>query len=271
MIRSLLFTPASRADLIAKFGRVPADAFAIDLEDGLAPAARPEARARLSELVALARSAAPEALIWVRVNGAGTADFDSDCAAARSCGCDGVVLAKAESAAEVQQASAAIGNPVLSGIETIEGVFAAREIARASALGLYFGAEDFVADLGGIRTPGGEEVLYARSHVAMAARSARVPALDLVTIDLRDDARFDADAEAGRALGFTGKMCITPGQVERANRIYRPSSEAIAAARRLITEYEAAKAEGVGVIEIEGRMVDEPLLRQSRAILAAAG
>lgn len=270
MIRSLLFTPASREDLVAKFERVPADAFAIDLEDGLAPAARPEARARLGDLVAQARTLAPRAQVWVRVNAVGTADFEADCAAVRGSGCQGVVLAKAESERQVEQTAAATALPVLGGIESVEGVFAARSVARAASLGLYFGAEDYVADLGGVRTAGGEEVLYARSHVAMAARSAGLPALDLVTIDIRDDSRFDRDAASGRALGFTGKMCITPRQVEAANRAYRPTPEAVATAERLIAEYENAKARGVGVIEFEGRMVDEPLLRQSRAILAAA-
>ncbi|MEA1015361.1 CoA ester lyase [Sphingosinicella sp. LY1275] len=270
-VRSLLFAPANRGDFIAKFGRVAADAFVIDLEDGLAPDARPQARTDLSAIVRQARdAAAASARIWVRVNSPGTADFAPDCAAVANARCDGLVLSKAETAEEVQRSAALTALPVLAGIESLEGVYAADEIAHAAALGLFFGAEDYVADLGGVRTPAGEEVLYARSVVAMAARRARTAALDLVTVDIRDDARFDADALAGRALGYTGKMCVTPRQVERANAIYRPSAVAIEDAQRVIQAYAEAKVRGLGAIDFEGRMIDEPLVRQAQAIVAAA-
>jgi citrate lyase subunit beta / citryl-CoA lyase len=271
MIRSLLFAPANRADFIAKFGRVAADAFAIDLEDGLAASARPAARAVLVQLVAQAREAAsPAARIWVRVNAFGTDDFARDCAAVAGCGADGVILSKAESSDAVRDTAAATGLPVLGGIESVRGVHAAESVAAASELGVFFGAEDYVADLGGVRTAGGEEVLYPRSRVAMAARMAGVPALDLVTVDIRDEARFDADAALGRALGYTGKMCVTPQQVVRANAAYRPSAAAVEQARRLIAAYADAQGRGLGSIDFEGRMIDEPLARQAEAIVAAA-
>lgn len=271
-VRSLLFAPADRVDFIAKFGRAAADAFAIDLEDGLAPAARPAARARLAALVGAAREAAAAyARIWIRVNAASTADFAADCAAVAGSGCDGVVLSKAESAEDIRRAASMTGLRVLGGIESVCGVYAVEEIAEVAELGLFFGAEDYVADLGGVRTPGGEEVLFARSRVAMAARRAGVPALDLVTVDIRDEARFDADGQFGRALGYTGKMCVTPGQVARANTIYRPTAETVAAAKRLIAAYAEARSRGVGVIDLDGRMIDEPLARQAEAVLAAAG
>ncbi|RYY46977.1 MAG: CoA ester lyase [Sphingomonadales bacterium] len=270
-VRSLLFAPANRADFIAKFGRVAADAFAIDLEDGLAPTARPDARVDLADIVGAARAAAdPRARIWVRVNAASTIDHAMDCEAAAACGCDGIVLSKAESAEEVERTATATGLPVLGGIESVAGVYAADGIAGAAALGVFFGAEDYAADLGGVRTPGGEEVLYPRSLVAMAARRAGVPALDLVTVDIRDEARFDRDAQSGRALGYTGKMCVTPAQVVRANAAYRPHPDAIAAARRLVDAYAEAKTKGLGAIDFEGRMIDEPLARQAEAILLAA-
>lgn len=271
-VRSLLFAPANRADFVAKFGRVAADAFAIDLEDGLAPAARPAARAALAEIVRAAREAAnPNTRIWVRLNAAGTEDYAADCAAIAGCGCDGAILSKAESADEVMHTAHATGLPVLAGIESVEGVHAADAIAGAAELGVFFGAEDYVADLGGARTPGGEEVLYPRSRVAIAARRARVPALDLVTVDIRDEVRFDADAQLGRALGYTGKMCVTPAQVARANAVFRPHPDAVAAAQRLIQAYAEAKARGLGAIAFEGRMIDEPLARQAEAIVRSAG
>lgn len=270
-IRSLLFAPANRADFIAKFGRIPADAFAIDMEDGLPAAERPRIRQTLPKIVADARQAAkPGARILVRINAASTEDFVADCEAIPGSDCDGIILAKAESADEVTRAATLSKRPVLAGIESIEGLYAVDAICAVAELGVFFGAEDFIADLGGIRTPEGAEVAYPRARVAIAARRAKVPALDLVTIDVKDAARFDADAKAGRSLGYTGKMCITPRQVERANAIYRPDAMAVDAAKRLIAAYADAQARGLGTIAFEERMVDEPLVRQARAIIDAA-
>lgn len=270
-LRSLLFAPANRADFIARFSRVRADAFALDMEDGLPAAERPRIRETLPKIVADARQAAmPGARILVRINAASTEDFIADCEAVAGCDCDGVILPKAESADEVTRATTLTRRPVLAGIESMEGLYAVDAICAVAELGVYFGAEDFIADLGGIRTPDSAEVAYPRARVAIAARRAKVPALDLVTIDVNDATRFDADAQAGRALGYTGKMCITPRQVERANAIYRPDAEAVDDARRLIAAYTDAQARGLGTISFEGRMVDEPLVRQARAIIDAA-
>ena len=130
-----------------------------------------------------------------------------------------------------------------------------------------FGAEDFITDIGGRRTPEGLEVLYARSRVVLAARLGGLQALDQVFTAIRDDAAFRRDAEFGRQLGYDGKMCITPRQAELANDVFSPSAEEIDRCRRLIQEYEAAQSDGRGIIEFEGSMIDEPLLRRARAML----
>ncbi len=136
---------------------------------------------------------------------------------------------------------------------------------------LAFGAEDFITDLGGRRTPEGLEVLYARSRVVLAARAAALQALDQVFVNLRDDEAFRWDAEMGRQLGYSGKMCIVPRQVEAANLVFSPSAEEIDRARRLLEAYEDAKGSGHGVFEFEGAMVDEPILKRAREILDLAG
>jgi citrate lyase subunit beta/citryl-CoA lyase len=134
----------------------------------------------------------------------------------------------------------------------------------------YFGAEDFIADMGGVRTRESREVLYGRSQVALAARLAGVPALDQVVTDFKDDAFFRSECADARALGYRGKLCIHPQQVALANAAFVPSPEEVDHARRLLRAYEKASAEGVAAIDFEGQMVDEPLASRARQILAAA-
>ena len=270
-IRSLLFAPANRGDLVAKFGRTPADAFVLDLEDGTPASERTAARAALAATVAAARAAVGDtARIMVRVNAADTDDFVADCQAVREARVEEVVLSKAESVAQVRRTVELCGAAVLPGIESVAGVLAAEPIAAApDVFAVFFGAEDYVADLGGVRTPEGLEVLYPRSRVALAARAAGVEALDQVTVDIRDDARFVADTSVGRSLGYTGKMCLTPRQVSLANTAWRPSEAEVAAAGALIAAYEEALASGKGTISHEGRMIDGPLLKQAQAVVAA--
>jgi citrate lyase subunit beta / citryl-CoA lyase len=145
-----------------------------------------------------------------------------------------------------------------------------RELLVPPVAVAYFGAEDFVADMGGVRTPGSTEVLYARSRVALAARLAGVPAVDQVVTRLDADDHFLADAAEGRALGYRGKLCIHPAQVALANRAFSPSPEEVDRARRLMFAYEQAVARGEAAIAFEGQMIDEPLARHARTIIAAA-
>jgi citrate lyase subunit beta/citryl-CoA lyase len=158
-------------------------------------------------------------------------------------------------------------------IETGRGAVNVEALAGAQSdhlIGLAFGAEDFITDLGGRRTPEGLEVLYARSRVVLAARAAGLQALDQVFVNIRDDEGFRRDAQAGRQLGYSGKMCIVPRQVQAANVVFSPSAEEIENARRLLAAYDNAQAEGRGVFEFEGAMVDEPILKRARGILEFA-
>jgi len=127
--------------------------------------------------------------------------------------------------------------------------------------------EDYVADLGGVRTERNDEVAHARSYVAMAARLAGVPALDMVTLDFGDDDRFVDEARQARALGYAGKLCIHPAQVALANEAFRPSADEVDRAHRLLTAFDSA---GGMTIAFEGLMVDEVVAARARAILTAA-
>ena len=127
-----------------------------------------------------------------------------------------------------------------------------------------------MADLGGVRTEAGLEVLYPRSRVAMLARLSGVAAFDIVVTKLRDDDAFLQDARTGRSLGYGGKLCIHPAQVALAHQVFSPSPEEIKRAWALLAAYEEGQQEGRGVMAFEGQMVDAPMLVRARAVLASA-
>lgn len=275
-LRSLLFAPANKPDVVAKLPRSGPDGVVLDLEDAVAPAAKAEARALAAELATRLAAEHPELQVFVRVNAVATDWFADDVRHALGEGLAGVVVPKVESddqLAAVAGALAAAGHRdlgVLAGIESAAGVARAGELLKPPVAWAYFGAEDFVADMGGVRTPGNLEVLYARSQVALAARLAGVHALDQVVAAYGDDARFTADAGEGRALGYRGKLCIHPAQVPLANAAFSPSPAEIDHARRLLAAYDAAAAGGHAAVAFDGQMVDEPMARRARALLADA-
>jgi citrate lyase subunit beta / citryl-CoA lyase len=275
-LRSLLTVPANRAELVAKAPRSAPDAVFLDLEDGVPPDAKVSARADARAGAVALLGAAPTMQVFVRVNGLATPWFEGDMAQALDPGVTGVVVPKVESVDDVavivdalaSADRAAVG--ILVGIESAAGVARAEDVLRAPVRWCYFGAEDFVADMGGVRTTSNQEVLYARSRVALAARLGGVYALDQIVADFRDDGRYIHEAEEGRALGYRGKLCIHPAQVPLAHEVFTPSAAAVDHARRLLAAYAEAATRGEATIAFEGEMVDEPMARRARALLAAA-
>jgi citrate lyase subunit beta / citryl-CoA lyase len=268
LIRSLLFAPANRHDLLKKLPRYPADAVAIDLEDGTPENEKAAARDGLQDIVAHLRQQRLRAILFVRTNGPGSHHVKTDIAVALKASVDGIIVPKLETTIDLQIFEGS--TPIIGIVETARGVANVEMLVneeRGRLTGLAFGAEDFITDIGGRRTPEGLEVVYARSRVILATRLAGLQALDQVFTAIRDDDAFRRDADVGRQLGYGGKMCITPRQVEIANEVFSPSAEEVDRSRRLIEAYEAAQSEGRGTIEFEGNMVDEPLLKRARAVL----
>jgi citrate lyase subunit beta/citryl-CoA lyase len=272
-LRSLLFAPASRPDVVAKLPRSAPDGVVLDLEDAVAPSGKAEARVVARELGEQLAVDHPGIAVFVRVNSVVSEWFADDVRDALQPRLAGVVVPKLESGVQLDTVAAALagagcgGIAVLAGIETAAGVARVDEVLRAPVTTAYFGAEDFTADMGGVRTAANVEVLYARSRVVLAARLAGVHPLDQIVAAYDDEDGFVTDAEQGRALGYRGKVCIHPSQVPLANRVFSPSPEQLERARRLLAAYEAAATSGEAVIAFDGQMVDEPMARQARALL----
>ncbi|WP_261568170.1 HpcH/HpaI aldolase/citrate lyase family protein [Frankia gtarii] len=262
---TLLFCPADRPDRFAR-AAAAADLVILDLEDGVAPPARPAAR---KALVAALPGLDPARTV-VRVSPAGTPDFAADLAALAGTGVRLVMLAKAESAAQVAQLA---GFAVIALCETARGVLAAPELAAAAnVVGLMWGAEDLVAGLGGrsSRFDDGryrDVARYARAAVLLAAGAHGRQAIDAVYLDIADSDGLAIEARDAAASGFGLKACIHPTQVPVVRAAFAPSADEVAWAHRVLA---AAGEAGVGVFAFEGRMVDAPVLRHAEHLLRAA-
>ncbi len=272
-LRSLLFAPAVRPDLLRKMPRTGADAIVIDLEDATPPDAKDTGRVEMRSAVADLVGQLP---ILVRVNDDTTPWHDDDLDSLPTEGLAGIVVPKIETIAGLDSLAARLNDrgldmPVIGGVETALGVADARPLlAHDVVSAAYFGAEDFIADLGGVRTASNDEVAYARAQVALAGRLADVTVIDQIVADFTDDDRCRRECLQARAMGYSGKLCIHPSQVAIANEAFLPSSEEIDRARRLLEAYDDAKAQGVASVAFEGQMVDEPVARQARRVLAQA-
>jgi citrate lyase subunit beta/citryl-CoA lyase len=274
-LRSLLFAPAVRPEFIARLPDRGADAVVVDCEDATPPIAKGEARTNVRSIVPTILDAGTQ--VFVRVNSVASSWFEADISEGLVDGLTGIVVPKIETTAQLDHVATVLaeaGHPeygVLAGIETALGVADARVLlAHPIVVAAYFGAEDYIADMGGIRTRRGDEVAYARSHVALAARLAGVTAIDQIVADFRDDVRFREEAIAARGMGYHGKLCIHPRQVEIANAAFVPSTEEVEHAERLLAAYDRASAAGIAAIDFEGQMVDEPLAARARRTLALA-
>lgn len=272
-LRSVLFAPANRPDLVAKTTRSEPDAVVIDLEDGTPADAKVDAR---GQAIAAARHLT--GLTLLRVNAPDSEWFEGDLEAYAVGPFGGLVVPKTETASQVTDIETRLRDlgvaerPVVWGIETARGVIEAVPALGASELGAaaYFGAEDYIADLGGRRTARGEETFFARTQVAMACRLAGLVALDQVVTAIRDADQFRADARFALDLGFGGKMCVHPSQVALCHELFTPAPEAVDRARRLLDCYDAALADGRATANFEGQMIDGPLVAQARQVLDRA-
>ena len=268
-IRSLLFAPGSDERKLRKALESAADGVVADLEDAVAPDEKAAARDVVRRVLrtAVTGTGRPAA---VRVNGVETPYFRDDLVLVSELAPDALVVPKASP--EAVAALGSEGPPVIAIVETAEGLRLAYETARSPrVVALVLGAADLGAELGLEPRSDGLEILYARSKVVVdsAAAGIRAP-VDVVYLDLHDLEGLEEQARLARSLGFRGKACVHPDQVEVVNRVFAPTSAEVDWARRVVEAFEQGELAGRGVVALDGTMVDLPVVERARRILAEA-
>ena len=283
VMRSVFYVPGNNAAFISKAPTTPADVITLDLEDSVPPAEKPKAREMVRENLKHAGSGG--SLIYVRINNWETPWAYDDLEAVVYEGLHGICLPKCGGAADVQRlewkleelehrrglAKGSIAVHLL--IETAKGVMNAYPSALASkrANALIFGAVDYTKDMRVKLSIQGEELLYARSQTAVAARAAGLVAIDHPFVAYKDAEAFEKSTRSGRQLGYEGRMLIHPNQIEPSNRIYSPAPEDVEWAREVVKAFEEEGiAKGAAAINYKGQMVDTPVYDSARATLSTA-
>ena len=269
-MRSMLFAPGNKYELLQKFSKIQPDIAIIDLEDAVPDSEKQVARENLQKYAQEDKTAVTT---YVRVNALVSQHFEEDIRSIPP-QIAGIVIPKVNDASDIERATQAIERnsvsaKILVGIETVKGLMSVQDIfGTASVFAAYFGAEDYVHDLGGLRTDGNEEVLFARTQIGISSRLFGVPVVDQIVADFSDSERFMKEAQQAKSLGFTGKLCIHPSQVPLANQSFSSTPEEIQQAIELLKVYDEAVANGTASIVHDGQMVDEALAKQARRILS---
>jgi len=272
--RSVLYMPSSNERALEKAKAIPCDAIIFDLEDAVAPDAKPTAREAACAAVASGEYGRRELII--RVNGIGTEWHDADVAAAATSGADVVLVPKVNSAAEVvalvaalEAAGAPTSTTLWAMVETPIAMLNALSIAQASdrLTGFVMGTNDLVKELYAEHVPGRQPVVTGLGLALLAARAAGIVIIDGVYNDVKNLDGFLAECRQGRELGFDGKTLIHPGQVEGANETFAPSADAVEDARGLIDAWDNRST---GVVTYNGRMVENLHVESAQRTLAIA-
>jgi citrate lyase subunit beta/citryl-CoA lyase len=273
--RSVLYMPAANERALEKAMSIPADAIIFDLEDAVAPEAKPEARRRAAEAVASGAYGHRE--LTIRCNALGTEWGTDDRAAAASVRPSAVVIPKVDSVGQVDEveadldAAGAEAVMIWPMIETPTAIFNVREIAAHPRVAvLVMGTNDLAKELRSPIVPGRQPLVPHLATALLAASEAGKVILDGVYNDVRDPDGFAAECRQGVELGFDGKTLIHPSQVDPANDAWAPSPDEIAAAERVIAAFDEAVADGRGVATVDGRMIENLHVDNARRVLAVA-
>lgn len=274
--RSVLYMPAANARALEKARDIPADALIFDLEDAVAPDAKPQARQQAAEAVRSGTYGNKE--LTIRCNGLDTPWGAEDLAVAGAAGPSAVVIPKvsgpsalAEVAKRLEAAGAPDHTKIWAMVETPEAMFNVRQIAAFERVNLLvMGTNDLAKELRAQLVAGRAPLLPHLAMALLAAREAGVAIVDGVYNDVRDAEGFAAEARQGFEMGFDGKTLIHPSQVEPTNALWAPGEEAIDYARRVIAAFEEAVAAGKGVATVDGRMIENLHVDNARRTLAVA-
>ena len=269
-----MFTPGDDPEMLRTAPEGGADTLVFDLEDGVAPDRKAEARATVRDALD-DPDVNPEAEVCVRVTPPPTTDEDLRTVLAGGTP-DAVLLPMVDDREDVEtlvgllrERDAAV--PVLALVETARGVLNAPEIAAHPRVdALLLGAEDLAADVGATRTDGEHEVAYARGRVVTAAAAADIDAVDAVYTDLEDREGLRETTRRAAEMGYDGRMVVHPAQVPVVNAAFTPDPDRVEWAERVLVARTAAEREGRGVFRVDDQMIDAPLVAQAERIVARA-
>ncbi len=272
--RSVLYMPAANERALEKAKSIAADALIFDLEDAVAPDAKQQARA--NAVGAAASGGYGHREITIRCNGLDTPWGADDLAAAATSGAAAVVIPKVGSSEyldQIEQQLDAAGAPadlaIWAMIETPSALLDIRSIARHPRVAvLVMGTNDLIKELRTVALADRSPLMPHLATALVGAREADKVILDGVYNDVRDPDGFRTEAEQGKAFGFDGKTLIHPSQVEPTNEVWAPTDDEVEFSRRVIEAFEAAEAEGRGVLTVDGRMIENLHVDNARRVLA---
>ncbi len=280
--RSMLFVPGSNAAMISNTFIYKPDAIMFDLEDAVALKEKDSARILVAH--ALQHPLYQEIETVVRVNPLDSEFGLADLNAVVRAGVDVVRMPKTETAQdvidmdrEITEIEKVCGREVgstkmLAAIESPLGITQANQIATASKrlIGIALGAEDYVRNLKTERSSEGIELLFARCSILQAARAAGIQAFDTVYSNANNEEGFLAEAALIKQLGFDGKSLINPRQIELLHNLFAPTQKDVDQARRIIDAAEEAERNGLGVVSLNGKMIDAPIIDRAKLVLERA-
>eukprot|EP00457_Paulinella_chromatophora_P011341 gb/GEZN01011475.1/.p1 GENE.gb/GEZN01011475.1/~~gb/GEZN01011475.1/.p1 ORF type:complete len:295 (+),score=61.26 gb/GEZN01011475.1/:235-1119(+) len=278
--RSFFYVPGSSVKMLNKSTGLGADSLVLDLEDGVADCQKEQARHNVMEALNGLHFGKSERLVRVNpVSGPpGFYKKDVQAVCESKVRPDGLVLPKVEHASELEDLQQLTSSfncapfPVIGIVETARGMVNLPAIAQHSSLqGLVFGADDFAADMGAIRSRAGQEVFWARNWMLLHCTVNGLQSIDMVHIDLSDDTHFLQECQEGFALGYTGKQLVHPKQIGPAHAAFSPPPEKVAWAERVMAAQKENAAAGRGAFLVDGEMIDMPTIKQAQHILLRAG
>lgn len=280
--RTMMFVPGNNPAMVKDAGIYGADSIMLDLEDAVSLTEKDAARMLVYNAIKTVDFGGAE--IVVRINGQDTPFYDEDVKAMVKAGVDVIRLPKTESAAMIKKLvsdmekaeqdygveKGSIG--VMAAIESAKGVLNAPEIATSTPLmmGLAVSGEDYTADMHTHRYPDGRELEFARNMVLQAARAADVYAFDTVFSNMNDTEGFYRETNYIYELGYDGKSLVNPRQIPMVNKVFNPTKDEIENAQAVQNAIREAKAKGSGVISMNGKMVDKPVVEKANRVIETA-
>lgn len=280
--RTMLYVPGNNPGMLRDAGIYGADSLMFDLEDSIALTEKESARFMVHHAIRTMDYGDTE--VVVRINSLDSGYGREDIHAVVSAGVDVVRLPKAETAQDVKEVELIIeyaekqyhrpigSTKMMAAVESPLGVMNAYAIAKASTrmIGIAIGAEDFVTNMYTNRSNEGSELMVARSQILMAARAAGIYALDTVYSDVDNVEGFRHEVETIKQLGFDGKSIINPRQVKIVHQVFAPKKEEIQNAKRICLAAREAQENGLGVISLDGKMIDKPIVDRAERLLMLA-